>query len=125
MSKKVDGEPFRAALQRAINASPLTQEAIGERVAALEGRPKPYPQTTVSTWTRRDDLLTGSAARIFAVEEVLELEPGALSQLAGFVPLEVAGERDVEAAIRGSADLTRTQREDLIAVYQTFVSRNG
>lgn len=59
--------PRAARLTDAIRAwmedAGITQQVLGERVATIEGRDGPYPQPTVATWLRRDDLLSDPQRR--------------------------------------------------------------
>lgn len=100
-----------------------TQGWLGQRVAEVEGRESPYSQPTAGDWIKRPELLT--PARLFAIERALELEPGSLSRLFGYVPADAAPATSVEDAIEADPRLTRVERKALIGAYRSTIERNG
>lgn len=62
-----------------------TQTWLGERMGELHGR-RPYGQSTVGTWMARTE---PTPELVFDLERALDLPPGHLSRLLGYVPVSV------------------------------------
>lgn len=66
--------------------------------------------------------LTGAAeptrAKVYALEKVLAMKPGALSRLLGYLPVEAQAARTVAQAIESDPALTEDQRKMLLAAYR-------
>lgn len=94
-----------------------TQAWLGRRVAEIEGRESPYSQPTAGDWIRRPEIQP--PARIFAIEAALELAPGSLSRLLGYVPAGTAPAVTVEDAIAADPVLTKPERRMLVSAYRS------
>lgn len=94
-----------------------TQAWLGQRVAQIEGRESPYSQPTAGVWINHPEKLP--PARMFAIEQALDLPPGSLSRLLGYVPADTAPASTVEGAIEADADLTRAERRMLVSAYRS------
>lgn len=76
---------------------------------------------TVSLWERG-----GQQPRpdeVFALERVLDLVPGALSRLLGFLPLGARPVRSVPEAISADPQLTPDERDLLLVSYRSLRAR--
>lgn len=69
---------FTQRLKQYRQAAGLNQEQLGAEVAHAEGRTTPYTQGAVAGWESADDY-PKVPERVFAIEKVLKVEPGALS----------------------------------------------
>lgn len=93
-----------------------SQDWLAEAVGAELGIPGPS-QSTVSSWMTGRHAPT-SPEVTFAVERVLELRPGQLSQLYGYLPVSARSPGpSVEAAV-GASDLSERDKRLLLGVYR-------
>lgn len=108
--------PFADALSAELAARGVTQSALADAVG--------MKQNTVSRWVGGD--FAPPPETVFAIEEALDVEPGALSQFLGFLPM---GEGEtpitITAAVGAAPELEDWQREALLAVYRTFVRKRA
>lgn len=115
---QIDAVGFREALGRRLDAIGRSQTWVAWEVAREMGRDEPYSQATVSDWIsgRR-----GMAPeQVFAIERVLELEPGALSRLLGYLPADAVATVTVEDAIRADPTLSSQHRDAVLALYRAL-----
>lgn len=93
---------------------------LQDRIAELTGEPRVSDQT-ISNWRRgryAPDMHT-----VFAIEEALELPPGSLSGLLGYLPTSAAApSRSVLEAIAMDPALTATERDVLARVYRGLLT---
>lgn len=101
---------FAAALARAIEASPLNQTQIA---AALNGR----SQSTISEWASGRGAVP-TPRDVFALEAILEVSPGELSRLLGYLPVEAVERPALTLAILEAAELDDEAREILLLAYR-------
>ena len=99
----------------------VSQAELGARVAAAEGRERPWAQTAVQAW------LAGKVRippeRVFAIERALGVPAGSVSVHAGYLPVGTGGGLSVPEAVNVDPDLTAAQREDLLAVWEVMRAR--
>lgn len=101
----------------------MTQDELGRAVAAREGRSRPYTQADVASWFRRNTLAV-QPSRLMLVEEVLEVPAGYFSRPLGWVPATAVPSLSVPDAIMTDHHLSRTQKQDLLAVYDVMTRRD-
>lgn len=94
-----------------------TQAWLGMRVAEIEGRESPYSQPTAGDWIRRPEIQP--PARIFAIEQALDLPGGSLSRMLGYIPADAVAVATVEDAIAADPALNRAARKLLIGAYRS------
>ena len=99
------------------------QAWLGRRVAEVEGRDEPYAQPTAGEWIKRPEIQPPS--RMFAIEKALDLAPGSLSRLLGYVPAGLAPATSVVDAINADPRLDKSARSVLIDVYRSATKRRG
>ena len=116
----VDAAEAVAAAIRA-NRGSRTQEWLGGEVARVEDRDEPYGQNTVAGWESGRYAL--KPPKVFAIEEALGLPPGAISRVAGYLPVSVAEARGLADVVKADPALSPDQKEDLIAMYDGMVAR--
>ena len=80
-----DGAGLGDAVRARLNDLGQTQTWLGERMGELHGR-RPYGQSTVGTWMARTE---PTPELVFDLERALDLPPGHLSKLLGYVPVSV------------------------------------
>lgn len=112
---------FAAALRQALTDEDRKQSWLGTEVARIEGLDSPIAQPQISKYLTGDS--TPEPRRVFAIEAALGLNPGTLSRHLGYVPTEVSPATTVADAAAEDPHLTREQREDLIAVWETMRAR--
>lgn len=103
------------------NRGSRTQEWLGAAVAKVEGRAEVYGQNTVAGWESGRYAL--KPPKVFAIERALELPPGTISRLAGYLPVDTSEARKVADVIDADPGLSPEQKEDLLAVYDGMVAR--
>lgn len=114
---KRDGESgFRAALRTA--RGDLTQGQLGELMSTELG--EAVAQSTVSEWENGDRI--PDPQRVFALERVLNCEPGELSAHLGYFPVgEIPG---VLQAIDVDAEVSDDMKQVLRTIYTDHVGRS-
>lgn len=111
-------QAFLDALDRALERDRRTDAALLEAMAERTGRS--YAAGYLGDWRRGK--ATPKPADLFALEETLDLGPGALSQHLGFLPVGARTEvRTVTEAIAADDQLTPDQKEILLATYAASV----
>lgn len=115
---------FTQRLKQYRQAAGLNQEQLGAEVAHAEGRTTPYTQGAVAGWESVDDY-PKVPERVFAIEKVLKVEPGALSSALGYIPAGAQPAVTVPDAIDADDGLTPEQREDLIDVWEGMRRRTA
>lgn len=102
----------------------ISQDELGRMVAEREGRPRPYTQADVASWLRRNTL-ANLPARLMIVEQVLDVPAGYFSRPLGWVPAAAVPSLSVPDAILTDHHLSRTQKQDLLAVYDVMARRDA
>lgn len=115
---------FTQRLKQYRQAAGLNQEQLGAEVAHVEGRSAPYTQGAVAGWESPDDY-PKVPERVFAIEQVLKVEPGALSSALGYIPAGAQPAVTVPDAISADTGLSPEQREDLIAQWEGMRRRTA
>lgn len=100
---------FSKALQEALELREISQAALGEALGDLR-------QSTVCAWVN-GHALPPDVETVFWIEEELDLAPGHLSRLLGFLPSDDDVEVDVVAAVMSDPQLTPTARRAVLEVY--------
>ena len=110
-------EVFRRALKQAREDAGLSQRALARAVDVSPG--------AVWQWERDQDGTVPRLDMTTQLEQVLNLEPGQLSRLLGYVPATAEpGTMSVVAAARADPRLGDSERELLIAVYRELVRQS-
>ena len=111
-------EVFRRALRQAREDAELSQRALARAVDVSPG--------AVWQWERDQDGTVPRLDMTTQLEQVLNLEPGQLSRLLGYVPAtaEPGTMTSVVAAARADPRLGDSERELLIAVYRELVRQS-
>jgi transcriptional regulator with XRE-family HTH domain len=102
---------FGEALRQALADREMSQLELAERLGLSS-------QSVISQWiseTHRPD-----PARVFEIERQLEVEPGRLSRLLGYLPTDAMPVLDVETAVAADPHLNAQQREAVLAVYRAL-----
>lgn len=111
-----DEEAFLEAMRQAIADSGLSLPRIAERLGD-------YGITTtgdtVSLWQRGRQRIRPD--ELFALERTLDVRPGSLSRLLGYVPADMKPARTVPEAIEADPRLTELGRRTLLAAYRAAV----
>lgn len=114
---ETDLSAFGDALSRALAVRGMTQKALGEALGGLS-------QAAVAGW------VTGlnppsTPAMTFKIEEVLELPPGHLSRLLGYLPASAidAPGANFEETIAADPLLDDTQKRMILALYREATTR--
>jgi transcriptional regulator with XRE-family HTH domain len=106
---------FGHGLSEALLARGLKQADLAELLTTT--------QSTVSAWINGRS--EPAAATVFAIEEVLELSPGFLSRLLGYLPLSVVGSRpSVEESIATSEEVDDASKRLALSVWRTLVDKH-
>lgn len=94
----------------------MSQKALGEALGGLS-------QAAVGGWVGGES--EPSPARVFAIEEILELPPGHLSKLLGYLPPSAVGGPDATFGELVAADplLDDSQKRGILALYREFTAR--
>lgn len=108
-------ETFASALVDAVSVRRVTQKHLADELGTT--------QPAVSAWTRAD--AEPAPSTVFALERALELPPGHLSRLLGYLPLDAVegSAATFEAVVSGDPILDETQKRGLLALYREFASR--
>jgi transcriptional regulator with XRE-family HTH domain len=112
-------EVFRRALRQAREDAGLSQRALARAVNVSAG--------AVWQWERDQDGTVPRLDMTTRLEQILNLEPGHLSRLLGYVPAtaEPGTITSVVAAARADPRLGDSERELLIAVYRELVRQSA
>lgn len=95
-------EVFGAALVAFREAAGLSQSEMARRVKSIAGKSRAVYQQNITNWERATGTVRlPDPSDVFAIEQVLGVEPGALSSNLGYVP--VGGEVTVERAVMASS----------------------
>ena len=114
------GGASRATRASASFGGALRQALADQEMSQLElaGRLGLSSQSVISQWiseTHRPD-----PARVFDIERQLDVEPGRLSRLLGYLPTDAKPVLDVETAVAADPHLNAQQREAVLAVYRAL-----
>ena len=96
---------FGEALEAALRERGLSGSELARRVSVS--------QSAVSKWIAGGSI---EPANVFEVERVLDLHPGELSRLCGYLPLDAVPTSSPEDAIRTDATLSADTRDDLLVL---------
>lgn len=123
--RDVDSTPeqrksFGEAVDRALMAGGKTRAWLGAQVADLCAKPSPLTQSAISQWIAGD--IDPARSYVFAAEKALELKPGTLSRLLGYLPAEARAAVSVSDAIDADPHLTPKERAALKALHRTLTS---
>jgi transcriptional regulator with XRE-family HTH domain len=110
-SRREQREAFRRALRRARETCGLSQRAVGEAVG----------RTGSAVWQWEEGRGAPDQATVTKLEAVLELEPGTLARLLGYMPAGADGPVSVIEALNADPRLNDSGRELLTAVYRWLV----
>jgi transcriptional regulator with XRE-family HTH domain len=108
------GDAFPRALQHARTERRLSQRELSRALSVSH--------SAVSQW--ESGRVRPIPAKVAELEQVLDLEPGSLSRLLGYLPIATANARaslSVLEAIRADPRLGDRERELLIAMYRQLV----
>jgi transcriptional regulator with XRE-family HTH domain len=114
-SRRDQREAFRQALRRARDASGLSQRVVGEAVG----------RTGSAVWQWEEGRGAPDHTTIANLEAVLELEPGSLAKLLGYVPTGSVGPVSLVEALNADPRLDDSGRELLTSVYRWLVRRGA
>ena len=104
---------FGPALKQALVDANRTIQALADELG--------LPHSTVSTWVSKDR--PPDPSMVFAIEQALDLAAGSLSRLLGYLPVDAVPAVTVADAAEQDPWLTRDQRDDLVAVWETMRAR--
>lgn len=107
-----DPERFGAALREGLADAGWTQTDLAEELGSVT-------QSIVSHWCNAK--LVPDPATVFLVEGMLGFDPGGLSRLLGYLPLDAAPTPDVPTAIRADKSLRPADRTALVSVYRSML----
>ena len=108
---------FAAAVTRRLEEIGRSQQWLGQEVARIEGREKRYGQGTIGDWLRRGP---ATPAQAIAIERALDVTPGSLTRLLGFLPVDTVPALSVPAAIDADPNLTDQAKRALLSAYREF-----
>lgn len=108
-------------MRAALNEANRKQSWLGAEISRIEGLATPVAQPMIARYLSGE--ATPEPRRVFAIEQALELRPGSLSRLLGYVPAGAVPAVDVAQAAAEDPDLTHDQRADLVAVWEGMRSR--
>lgn len=98
--------------------SGISQVELAANVGADLGR-KPISQPWLSEIRR--GVKEPSVEVAFSLERCLEVKPGSLTRLLGYLPPEAVGARSVSTALESDPRLTERGRRSLLAAYRALV----
>jgi transcriptional regulator with XRE-family HTH domain len=108
---------FRRTLRNArmaatgADGSPMSQTTIAKAIG--------YSQTSIAEW-EIGRMVPETPKVVFKLEQVLGLEPGALSRHLGYLPADADGSPTVEQAILVDDKLDAGQRNTLLTLYRSL-----
>ena len=114
-SRRDQREAFRQALRRARELSGLSQRVVGEAVG----------RTGSAVWQWEEGRGAPDHATAANLEAVLELEPGSLAKLLGYVPTGSVGPVSLVEALNADPRLDDSGRELLTSVYRWLVRQGA
>jgi transcriptional regulator with XRE-family HTH domain len=114
-SRREQREVFRQALRRAREASGLSQRVVGEAVG----------RTGSAVWQWEEGRGAPDHATVAKLEALLELEPGSLAKLLGYVPTGPDGPVSLVEALNADPRLDDSGRELLTSVYRWLVRQGA
>lgn len=118
--KSGDGrERFGVMLDQLLQERKRGRSWLGAEVARIEGSDEPISGASVSKWVGGNPPAPG---RVFAIEEALDIEPGMLSRLLGYLPADARSVTTTADAIAADPALTPLARRALLAAYREFVA---
>lgn len=112
---------FADELRSALSDSGRNQSWLGAEAARIEGLASPIAQPQISKYLAGE--ATPEPRRVFAIEQALDLAAGSLSRLLGYLPVDAVPAVTVADAAEQDPWLTRDQRDDLVAVWETMRAR--
>mgnify|MGYP000868055126 CR=1 FL=1 len=124
MPNEDPGARFARRLRQYRDAAGMTQEDLGVAIARIEGRSKPYSQGAVAAWETAEKY-PRTPSFVFMIEQALNIKPGTLSAIVGYVPPRAAPPTTVPDAIAADKGLTREQREALTEMWEGMRKRTA
>lgn len=109
-------EAFTAALDRQLIDGRRTNEWLAGAIAEDLGL---EPMTAEAIRNYRTGKREPPRSVVFAMERVFELDPGGLSHLLGYLPVEAVPALGVEEAIRRDGRLGKADRSVLTQLYRS------
>lgn len=109
---------FAAALAKELDAVPGGRKEFAFSLG--KNLDRPISQASVSQWASGEH--EPKRAVVFMMEVTLNLRPGTLSQLLGYLPLTARSTRSVAEAVAADTALTKKDRSVLLAVYSSLRS---
>ncbi len=113
-SRAPKGVTFGEALRRTLSDAGVSQRDLATTLGLSS-------QSVVSQWISGTH--EPSPSRVFGIERALRVEPGTLSRLLGYLPLEAVPALDVPRALATDPTLSPQQREAVLAVYEVLRAR--
>lgn len=119
-SKTDSGTSLEEQLRGRMAHLRISQANLAYEVAELMGE-QPMTQTAVIKWLRRPENLP--PARLFAIERVLQVQPGYYTRQLGYLPVAARkAPEGVEASLMADPDLTEVTRAALLGAYRGIKS---
>jgi transcriptional regulator with XRE-family HTH domain len=103
---------FGESLRQALADRGMSQQELAERLGLNS-------QSVISQWISSTH--EPSPTRVFAVERHLDLRPGQLSRLLGYLPVDAVPALDVPSAVSADPGLSDQQKEAVLAVYRVLI----
>lgn len=118
------GALFARRLRQHREAVGMTQEDLGAAIARIEGRTQPYSQGAVAAWETAEKY-PRKPSFVFMIEQALNVKPGTLSAILGYVPTKATPPSTVPDAIDADKGLTHEQREALADLWEGMRKRTA
>lgn len=103
----------------AVSLDNRTAAWLGAEIARAVGKRSPITQSAVSQWVRGET--EPERDYVFAAERILDLRPGTLSRLLGYLPVDAKSAKTVPDAIDSDPALTDRAKAMLRAVYREAI----
>jgi len=107
---------FGESLRQALSDRNMSQQELAERLGLNS-------QSVISQWISSTH--EPSPTRVFAIEQQLDLQPGQLARLLGYLPVDAVPALDVPSAVAADPNLSDQQKEAVLAVYQALARPAG
>lgn len=107
---------FVRALSRQLEGA-MTRKDFCEQVAAISGESMSVP--ALDHWLKNK--VEPTRRKVFAAEEVLGLEPGALSRHLGYLPLSALPVVTLDQLLKQETRLRARDREAILGLYRVLI----